>query len=183
MNPLSLTWHLLSIIGNLPEELIIKILYQYGGMRHPIVNILLESTKNKEYEDLQKLPFSKSIYKFYLNKEKYSNLFGVDIINYINNKQHTYFRECISYTHYEDPGYFFPRQFGRLYYNVLNENINVDMNRQIDWSEHINLKKTPTSFKKWGENFRKDWSIKIYCDGCKNRAYRNKCVKNIYKCL
>ena len=68
MNPLSLCWHLLSIVGNLPEELIVKILYHYGGLRHPNVSMLLEYTKNEEYEALQKLPISNSIYKFYLNK-------------------------------------------------------------------------------------------------------------------
>ena len=63
MNTLSLCWHLLSIVGGLPEEMIVKILYQYSGLRHPIVNILLKSTKVDEYETLRGLPFSKSIYK------------------------------------------------------------------------------------------------------------------------
>ena len=93
MNPLSLCWHLLSIVGNLPEELIIKILYNYGGLRHPNVSILLKSTENEAYEALQNLPISNSIYKFYLNKDKYSALFDIDIISYLNNKQTSYFRE------------------------------------------------------------------------------------------
>ena len=133
MTTLSLCWHLLSIVGNLPEELIVKILYQYSGLRHPIVNILLDTTKVNEYEALQKLPFSKSIYKFYLNQEKYSTLFEIDIINYINNKQCHYFRECTSYFHYNNPGYFIPRQFGRLYYNVLNDQDNVETKIHVDW--------------------------------------------------
>ena len=66
MNPLFLPWCLLTIVGNLPEELIVKILYQYSGLRHPIVNMLLNSTKVVEYELLQKLPFSKFIYKIYV---------------------------------------------------------------------------------------------------------------------
>ena len=133
MNTCSLCWHLLTLIGNLPEELIVKILFHYSGLRHPITYILLNSTKVKEYEDLQKLPFSKSIHKFYLNKEKYSNLFGVDIINYMNNKQHFYFQECRSYIQYKEPGYFFPRQLGRLYYITKTDECAVETKLNIDW--------------------------------------------------
>ena len=133
MTTLSLCWDLLSNVGNIPDELIVKILYQYSGLRHPIVNILLGATKVDEYEDLQKLPFSKSIYKFYLNQEKYRSLFGIDIINYINNKQCHYFRDCKSYFHYKNPGYFIPRQFGRLYYNVLNEQDAIETTIHVDW--------------------------------------------------
>ena len=133
MNTLSLCWHLLSIVGGLPEELIVKILYQYSGLRHPIVNMLLNSTKVDEYEKLQKLPFSKSIYKFYLNQEKYRNLFEIDIINFINNKQCSYFRDSKSYIHYKNPGYFIPRQFGRLYYNTLNELDAIETKIYVDW--------------------------------------------------
>ena len=135
MNPLSLCWYLLSIVGNLPEELIIKILYNYGGLRHPNVSILLKSTENEAYEALQNLPISNSIYKFYLNKDKYSALFDIDIISYLNNKQTSYFRELeLEYTHHNDPGYFFPRQFGRLYYEVVNDELGVNTSTQIDWS-------------------------------------------------
>ena len=133
MNPLSLCWYLLSIVGNLPEELIIKILYHYGGLRHPNVSMLLKSTENDAYEALQNLPFSKSIYQFYLNEDTYSDLFGIDIISYINNTQHLYFRNT-EYTHHNDPGYFFPRQFGRLYYEVVNDQLGVNTSTQIDWS-------------------------------------------------
>ena len=133
MNTCSLYWNLLRFVGKLPDELIIKILYEFHGLKHPIVSILLNSTKVTEYEDLQKLPFSKSIYKFYLNKEKYSNLFAIDIISYINNKQCYYFRECRSYIHYKEPGYFFPRQFGRLYYSTLNDDSDVETKLNINW--------------------------------------------------
>ena len=132
-NTLSLCWDLLAIVGQLPDELIVKILYQYSGLRHPIANMLLEHTKIDSFEALQKLPFSRSIYKFYLNREKYSALFGLNIINYINNKQYNYFRECKSYFHYSNPGYFIPRQFGRLYYNVLNDHDSVETEIQVDW--------------------------------------------------
>ena len=97
MNPLRLTWTILSIKANLPSELIIKILFNFGGIRHPIANLLLEETKIETYESLQKLSISKSIYKFYLNQEKYKQLFNIDFISFINNKQCSYFRECKSY--------------------------------------------------------------------------------------
>ena len=133
MNTVSLCWNVLRYIGGLPDELIVKILYEFHGLKHPIVSILLNSTKVKVYEDLQKLPFSKSIYKFYLNKEIYRNLFGLDIINYMNNKQSFYFRECTSYFHYTEPGYFFPRQFGRLYYSTKTDECAVETKLNIDW--------------------------------------------------
>ena len=133
MNTLSLSWHLLTIVGQLPEELIVKILYQFGGLRHPVVNMLLEHTKVDRFEELQKLPFSRGIYKFYLNQEKYTALFRLDIVNYINNKQCDYFRECMSYIHYENPGFFIPRQFGRLYYNVLDDLESVETKVHVEW--------------------------------------------------
>ena len=80
MKTCKLCWSILTIKGNLPEELIVKILFHFGGLRHPIASMLFNSTKVKEFEDLQKLPFSKSIYKFYLNEDKYRNLFNMDII-------------------------------------------------------------------------------------------------------
>ena len=132
-NTLSLCWDLLTIVGHLPDELIVKILYQFSGLRHPIANMLIEHTKIDRFEELQKLPFSSSIHRFYLNQEQYSALFGLNIISYINNKQYNYFRECKSYIHYSNPGYFIPRQFGRLYYNVLNDHESVETKVQVDW--------------------------------------------------
>ena len=147
---LSLCWHLLTIVGQLPEELIVKILYQYSGLRHPLVNMLLEHTNVYRFEELQKLPFSSSIYKFYLNQEKYRALFGIDIITYINNKQYNYFRECKSYIHYDNPGYFIPRQFGRLYYNVLNDIDSVETKIHVDWK----LNRSKIMLKSLRENYK-----------------------------
>ena len=141
MNSLSLLWHSLSIVGNLPNELILKILYQHGGYRHPIVNILLNSTKNEEYEKLNKLSLGKSIYRFYLNKEKYTELFDINIINFSNNKQKDYHRNTKSYIHYADPGCFIPRQFGRLYYNIRYDDNDVVTKQQISWSNYLKRSK------------------------------------------
>ena len=170
MKTCKLCWSILTIKGNLPEELIVKILFHFGGLRHPIAYMLFNSTKVKEFEDLQKLPFSKSIYKFYLNEEKYSNLFNMDIITYINNKQYSYFKECKSYINYSNPGFFIPRQFGKLYYNTLNDNDLVETKIDVDWklnrSKKIYFKLRSTkaiiggilqfhlhSINKWGEEF------------------------------
>lgn len=89
MNPLFLPWCLLTIVGNLPEELIVKILYQYSGLRHPIVNILLNINnkrsyfkecisyiEHKEYSWREHLPIPKQVgYTFNvgwkLNRSKY----------------------------------------------------------------------------------------------------------------
>ena len=49
MNPLFLHWYLLTIVGNLPEELIIKILYHYSGLRHPTVNMLININNKRSY--------------------------------------------------------------------------------------------------------------------------------------
>ena len=133
-NIIQLVWNLLSFNANLPDELIVKILYQYSGLRHPIVNMLLNSTKVVEYELLQKLPFSKFIYKIYINHTKYNNGFNIEIINYIN-KHKIYFKgdPRRSLLRYNNTGYFIPRQFGRLYYNTLNEKDLVENKIHVDW--------------------------------------------------
>ena len=43
---ISLYWDLLSYIGKLPDELIVKILYEYNGLKHPIVNLLNKTSYN-----------------------------------------------------------------------------------------------------------------------------------------
>ena len=146
MNTCSLCWHLLTLVGDLPEELIIKILFHFGGLRHPNVSLLLDATRDENCEIMRKLPFSKSIYKFYLNKEKYQHLFGIDIVNYSNNKQYEYYRHYKynkNYIHYDDPGCFIPRQFGRLYYTILNDDQTVVTTKQIKWK----LKTSQNEFK------------------------------------
>jgi len=118
---LSLCWSLLYFIGNLPDELIVKILYEFNGLKHPIVNLLYNETKIDKYETVLNLPFSKSVQKLY-----YKNGVNDNLINIMNNKQLYYNLHCLtSYINWNDPGYFIHREKGRLYYNVLNENLNV----------------------------------------------------------
>ena len=146
---LSLCWNLLANIGNLPDELIVKILYEYNGLKHPIVKLLYNETKIDKYDRLIKLPFSKSIQKHY-----YKYGINANLINIMNNKQSYYhLHNCTSYINWNDPGYFILRENGRLYYNVLNENLNV-----IETS-YMNLWKLNRS-KKIIEN------IKCRCDKC-----------------
>jgi len=118
---LSLYWNLLANIGNLPDELIVKILYDYNGLKHPIVNVLFNETKIDKYERLKKLPFSKSIQKLYYKYGLNDNL-----INIMNHKQ-TYYKihSLTSYINWNDPGYFIRREKGRLHYNVLTDSLNV----------------------------------------------------------
>ena len=145
MNTVKLYWNLLRYIGCLPDELIIKILYEFYGLKHPIVTMLHNSTKVKEYEDLQKLSISKIIYNFYLNQEKYQKQYNYSIIDFIDNQQRSYCGFNTSYNICDNnPGYFFPRQFGRLYYNTLNDNDLVETKIHVDWklnrSKNIYLK-------------------------------------------
>jgi hypothetical protein len=127
---LSFIWKYLNEIGNIPDELIVKILYEFNGFRHPIVTILLKETKNNTYENLQTYPFSKSI-------EKYYNKHGCTkkLIDLVSNKQNNYFRfePIASYIYYNDPGYFMPRQFGKLYYSIFNDTMKWNLHR----SKHI----------------------------------------------
>jgi hypothetical protein len=45
----------------------------------------------------------------------------------MNNKQKYYFlHNSTSYLHYIDPGLFISRQFGRLYYEILFDNLKVE---------------------------------------------------------
>tara|TARA_B100000795_G_scaffold267830_1_gene253483 strand:+ start:169 stop:636 length:468 start_codon:yes stop_codon:yes gene_type:complete len=130
MNTLSLCWYFLTIIGNLPEELIVKILYEFNGLRHPYVNMLLESTKIYDYEKLQKLPLSKLVHKYYLNPTKYYKLYGKNIIQFIKESLEKERKNSYPYgISTIDPGYFIPRQFGRLFYEVNNDNLDVETYR------------------------------------------------------
>jgi len=115
-------WYALSIIGKLPNELIVKILYEFNGFKHPVVNMLLSRTRVDKWEQLQKLPFCRSIKNLY-----HQSGMNNDIINMMNTKQTKYFEgNCYSYVHWRDPGCFIPRSNGRLYYLLMYDNEKVD---------------------------------------------------------
>ena len=98
---LTLIWNILSNIGNLPDEIVVKILYEFNGMSHPLVAILLHETKIKYYDDLQNLPFSKFIQNHYYNYG-----YNLELNNIMINK-HKYFKihNYASYINFNDPGY------------------------------------------------------------------------------
>ena len=117
---MELCWNLLSTIGNIPDELIIKILYGFEGIKHPIVMMLLNETRQESYMELYNSSFSKKLRKQYYNHGVNDDLLKIMNDNNID------FWICRNYIEYNDPGSFIPRQFGRLYYHILNDNLKVD---------------------------------------------------------
>lgn len=119
MTPMDLCWNLLSIIGNIPDEIILKIVYEFEGVKHPIVMMLLNDTRQESYMKLYRTPFSKAIRKQY-----YKTGVNDALLKIMNDN--TDFRICRNYIEHNDPGSFVPRQFGRLYYDIINDNLKVD---------------------------------------------------------
>ena len=129
----TLVWNLLSFNANLPDELIVKILYEFNGLSHPLVSILRNETKIKYYEDLQTLPFSKIVHNHY-----YKYGYNLDLKNIMINK-HKYFKihNNASYINFNDPGYFIPRQNGRLFYSITGNCNKVNVNWNLNRSNKI----------------------------------------------
>jgi hypothetical protein len=148
---ISTSWNLLSTIGDLPVEIILKILYEFNGLQHPIVKLLFNETKVDEWDRLRKLPFSRSIQNHY-----YKHGLNEALTTLLNDKQNLHFSyNCSSYIHWKDPGYFIRREHGRLHYNLLNDNLNVNE------SSYMNL---------WKLNRSKKIIENIKCCGC-NKCY------------
>tara|TARA_B110000285_G_C14763943_1_gene440832 strand:+ start:23 stop:655 length:633 start_codon:yes stop_codon:yes gene_type:complete len=134
---ISTSWNLLSTIGDLPDEIILKILYEFNGLQHPIVKLLFNETKVDEWERLRKLPFSRSIQNHY-----YKHGLNEALTTLLNDKQNLHFiYNCSSYIHWKDPGYFIRRENGRLHYNLLNDNLTVH------YASYMNLWKLDRSKK------------------------------------
>jgi hypothetical protein len=126
----TLLWNLLSFNGNLPDEIIVKILYDFNGLSHPLVSILLNETKINKYERLQTLPIAKQIQKHYYKYGCNNNL-----IEIMNNKQKFFnINSITTYLNYNDPGYFIPRINGRLFYSIFDENNTIEITPKINWS-------------------------------------------------
>ena len=149
-NIIQLVWNLLTFNANLPDELIVKIIYDFNGLSHPLVSILLNETKITYFEDLQTLPFSKYVLTHYY-KYGYNNSLKDIMVN-----KHKIFKihNNASYINFNDPGYFIPRLNGRLFYNIIGECHNVNVN--------------------WNLNRSKKILDKLKCLGCfKNYVYSN----------
>lgn len=127
---LSLLWTYLYDIGNLPDEIIAKILYEFEGLKHPLVSILRYETKIHNYELMQKYSFSKTIHTYYKKHGLTKKL-----LDLTKQKQNNYFKGYTqSYILYDDPGCFIPRQFGKLFYTILGDNDSVEKNNYVSWN-------------------------------------------------
>lgn len=138
---LSLLWTYLCDIGDLPDEIIAKILYEFEGLKHPLVSILRYETKIHNYELMQQYPFSKTIHTYY---KKYG--LNTKLLDLTKNKQKNYFKDYSTAQYnlgamyvngvilYEDPGCFIPRQFGKLFYTILGDNDNIEKNNYVQWN-------------------------------------------------
>lgn len=129
-----LLFNLLKNIGNLPDELIVKIIYDYNGMRHPIVTLLLNHTRNDEHEILSSRPYTKNLIRYF-------NTFGhSDHLTYLILKEQKEYinQNNINYGVYKDIEYFLPRTFGKLYYNEKNEKLTMFVK---DWNLNLSKKK------------------------------------------
>ena len=126
---LSLLWTYLYEIGNLPDEIITKILYEFEGLKHPLVSILRYETKIHNYEIMKKYPISKTIQSYY-------NKYGLDqkLLDLTKSMQNNYFKGHNSYILYEDPGCFIPRKFGKLFYTILGDNDIIEKNNYVSWN-------------------------------------------------
>lgn len=132
-NVFNLLWTFLSYKGQLPDELIVKILYEFNGLSHQLVSILLNETKIKYFEDLQTLPFSTHVQKHYYKYGYDTSL--KDIM--VNKHKYSKISNNASYINFNDPGYFIPRQNGRLFYNLDNTNVNRTVNWNLNRSKKI----------------------------------------------
>ena len=132
-NIIRLVWGLLAFNAKLPDELIVKILYEFNGLAHPLVSILLNETKIKFFEDLQTLSFSKFVKNHY-----YKYGYGDSLKDIMLNK-YKYFKihSNASYINFNDPGYFIPRQNGRLFYSIYTHCNTVNVNWNLNRSKKI----------------------------------------------
>ena len=113
-------WNFLAIIGGLPDELICKILYDFQGLEHPISVLLKKKTHlNGYFSNMPYVPklltyyrqhgYTPKLHNLLINSQKeYSNKYGLNSIIY------------------QDLGYFIPRNFGKLYYELKRDNLLVE---------------------------------------------------------
>jgi hypothetical protein len=113
----------------IPNELILKIIYHYRCVQHPIVTLLLESTKKLEYENNQKHSLGKQLQKSYEMHGSSSQL--QELIDYFYKTQLTGYGLRNDYFKINDPGYFIKRPFGKLYYNIKEENEPVQKGKKL----------------------------------------------------
>jgi len=96
----------------LPDEIICKILYEFYGVQHPIVGLLLEKTEVESV--FSKMPYIDDLLKKY---KKFGNTINLtnDFIDEQKNHSNKYNTEALIY---RDIGYIMPRPFGKLYHEL-----------------------------------------------------------------
>ena len=111
-----LIWNLLRFNGRLPDEIIVKILYEFRGLEHPLVKILLDFTKNKAYENYQRSRISKVLEKMYREDGEVSDRILRELNSYHGEARGYSLNMYVNYT---DPGYYMKRRFGHLCYELV----------------------------------------------------------------
>jgi hypothetical protein len=112
----------------LPDEIICKILYEFQGVQHPIVDLLLKKTDVESV--FSKMPYIDDLLKKY---KKFGNT--LKLTNYFIKKQKDHSNKYnTDDLIYRDIGYILPRPFGRLYHE-LNETKLVEPGMKMDYWE------------------------------------------------
>ena len=109
--------------------MILKIIYHYRGIQHPVVSLLLESSKKLEYENNQKYSLGKQLQKSYEMHGSSPQL--QELIDYFYKTQLTGYGLRNDYFKINDPGYFIKRPFGKLYYNINEENKPIQEGKKL----------------------------------------------------
>ena len=136
MNSISLLWNLLKFKGGLPDELITIILYKYNGFTHPIAKLLLCKTQINIYEALQYRPFIPNLLLEY-NRTGYTNSLQNKLINEQKNYSNLIGYYIRNYIIYRDIGYFIPRKFGNLFYEINDDYFSIPLK---NWKLHRSKK-------------------------------------------
>ena len=126
-NTLQTIFNLFRYIGNLPDEIICKIVYEFHGIQHPIVKLLLDKTNVEDY--FKQMPYTQSLIKAYQQ-----NGFTSNTKNLLLNCQKEYANKynCNAII-YDDIGYFLPRPFGKLYYETKNNHKLVEGGMELKY--------------------------------------------------
>ena len=163
-----LIWNLLRTIGQLPDEIIVKILYEFRGLEHPLVKKLLDSTRNRTYEDYQKLSVNKALERIYREDGEVTDRM-LDSLNLYHAKVRGYYQ--MMYINYTDPGYYMKRRFGKLVYelNTISDRRlyrNVPPNKYTNYDGDFNSNYTSNIGRYWKLNRSVAIINKLKCMRC-----------------
>ena len=114
----------------LPDELILMILFQFRAIQHPVVSQLLKKTENILCELNQKNIYGIEVNKVYNNLKTQNKDKKVDIheimSNHFNSEIYWNNPDLNFLLRYDDFGYFIKRSFGKLNYSIKHDYKNVD---------------------------------------------------------